>query len=487
MIKGNFMHSTLLKDIYLGINDGKKEALYRNDFENFFFDYQNIYEQAIRPEKYIILGKKGSGKTILAEYINKKSFSNSNWFSEIRSYKDFQFHELIHLKSNDIQPNEYISIWEWVILIDLARQLLKDNGIGNTKLKSKLEQFFKDNYYSVSIDSKKVVEITKQNKIKGSILKIGGEHSGSQKLTESSYINYLEDLREVVITLISESESQYTIFYDELDDRFRNDEYYKNSIISLIKATDKINILLLERGLNSKIYLLLRTDIFHVLNDPDLNKLRMVNAVLIDWGNKVKKNSPLIELVLFKAQRSVPEFQKTSLQKLFYDLFPQDVKRIKPERFLLERTLFRPRDVITYLNLIIEQYPNSKYFGWKGFIDLKQKYSEYFLQEIRNELSGHLPDTQIDEAILMLKQFSKSHFTYSDIEKYHKEHKSNFPNVDIVDALKIFFKFNIVGNKWFNNERKKTFYCWAHRDNKAEIDFDKEILIHLGLREELSM
>jgi len=61
----------LLKDVFLGYNDGKKEAKYRSDYENFFYDYSNIYENIIRPDKYIMIGRKGSGKTILAEYYKK--------------------------------------------------------------------------------------------------------------------------------------------------------------------------------------------------------------------------------------------------------------------------------------------------------------------------------------------------------------------------------------------------------------------------------
>jgi ABC-type lipoprotein export system ATPase subunit len=76
-----------IESVYLGINDGKKEALYKNDFEKYFFDYNGIYEKALAADKFLIMGKKGSGKTILAEYIRKISESDSQWFCEVRSYK----------------------------------------------------------------------------------------------------------------------------------------------------------------------------------------------------------------------------------------------------------------------------------------------------------------------------------------------------------------------------------------------------------------
>ncbi|PAD71138.1 hypothetical protein CHH67_25790, partial [Paenibacillus campinasensis] len=96
-------------------------------------------------------------------------------------------------------------------------------------------------------------------------------------------------------SLISESDNKYTLIYDELDDRFRNEEVYKHSIISLLKAADKINLELYDTSPNSKIIILLRTDIFALLNDPDLNKIKRCNGVTIDWGRKNNKDSPLFD------------------------------------------------------------------------------------------------------------------------------------------------------------------------------------------------
>jgi hypothetical protein len=479
------MHKLKIKNVYLGINDGKKEALYKNDFENYFFDYNNMYEQATSKEIFLILGKKGSGKTLLAEYIKKISRPDPQWFCEVRSYKEFKFHELVQLKTNDISPNEYISIWEWVSLIDLARLCLKDERITNSKDKQKLKKFFDDNYYSIDIDTEKIIEKAKTGKIKGQAFGIGGEGSISEKKEVADYIYYLEDLRTTVIALLSNSKSRYDLYYDELDDRFKNDLYYKDGIISLIKAVDKLNLLIIEAGANAKLSLLLRSDIFHILNDPDLNKIRMVNALYIDWGNIVESNSPLFELVTTKAKASSKLLENLTNDEVF-KLFPQDIKGISPERYILERTLFRPRDLVSMLNLIIKKYPDSSYFGWKGFDETRKDYSEYFLQEIRNELSGHVDDIFIDESIRFLKQFNRHRFEFVEIQSFLSENAKRYQSLDIHSLLNTLFKFNIIGNCWFNEQKKKNFYCWSYRDPKADIDYKKSFVVHLGLREAIS-
>jgi len=478
-----------LADIFLGVNDGKKEALLRNDFERYFYNYNRIYNDTVKREKFLVLGRKGTGKTILAEYIKKKHSQEEPWkyTCDIISFKEFRFHELIELKNSDIKPNEYISIWEWVILLIFGKNILNDESIAEHDLKTKLEKFFADNHYSLDIDSKKIIELTKNSTISGNILRLLLGASSSTKLSVPMYLNYLEDLRNVVIKLLCSSQRSYYVFFDELDDRFRNDELYRNGLISLIKAADKINNILLEKNVESKIYLLLRTDIFAILNDPDLNKIKMIQSVSIDWGRRADNSSPLISMILLKIRVSLPELAQLDDEQLFSKIFPQKINGIHPARFLLERTFFRPRDVITYLNLIIEKVPRIKYFGRKHFVETKADYSAYFFNEVRNELSGHLADEEIDKGVLLLKQFNRFHFSYKEIATYFCQTYPSYKSIDLDRILRVFFKFSIIGNKWLNEYKRKTYYSWAYRDNRAELDLNKSIVVHLGLREELSM
>jgi hypothetical protein len=477
-----------LKDFYLGNSDGKKEAQYKKDFEQYFYDYNDLYERATTRERYLILGRKGTGKTLLAEIIYKKSSSNPNCFCEICSYKEFKFHELLILKSEDISPNEYISIWEWVILIQIGKMCCRDEGIKEKDLKSKLKKFIFNNFSSLDINSNKIIEITKNNAIGGTLANFTGGVGKGVKSVKGSYLNYLESLREVILSLLRSSDSQYLLIYDELDDRFRDEPAYKDSLISLIKATDKINLKFFKDNLEAKVSLLLRTDIYSILNDPDLNKIKEDNAVVIDWGRNARRESPLFDLVFTKIKISTLTLRKHSREDLFGLLFPQNIYGIPPEQFILERTFFRPRDVITFLNKIIEKHPTTQYFGAKGFMEVQGDYSKYFFQEVRNELSGHLPDVEIDESTLLLKQFNRPHFCFEEIETYFKRNKALYRNINLEKALTMLFKFSVIGNRWKPINKPHGFhYSWTFRDDKAAIDFDKEFVVHLGLRRELSL
>jgi len=478
-----------LNQMFIGYTDGKKEASFRSDFELFYFNYNGNYERILRKDKFLLLGKKGTGKSLLAEYIKKLSAQDHNWFCEISSYKQFNFHELQHLTSRDIKPNEYVAIWEWIILIELARQCINDESI-EFEYKNNLEKFLTSNFMSLKLDMNKVIEVTKNGNINGTFLlnlvKLTGQIGRLTKSVKGSYIDYLEDLRTVVLFAMKSSSSKYTILFDELDDKFRNEDIYKSNIISLIKVVDKLNTIFYKEEIDTKIILLLRTDIFYVLNDPDLNKIEQDNSVKLDWGNTVSSKSPLLSMILSKIKQSIPELRHLDYEELYKALFPQQINYREPEEYILGRTYFRPRDLVTYLNLIIEKYPDTSYFGYKGFAELENKYSEYLLKEVKNELYGHISDKEIEESLVLLKQFKKVEFSYKEILKYFDERKAIYQNVNLEKSLKYMFDFIIIGNTWVNEKTKRKFYSWSYREN-VEIDYDKKFVVHLGLRKELTL
>ncbi|UTM55968.1 hypothetical protein L4174_008870 [Photobacterium sp. CCB-ST2H9] len=482
------MNQLELKDLYLGQNDGKKEAIYRDNFEEFFINEKSIYDQVQRKEKFLILGRKGSGKTFLAHYMKKMSSKNDSWNCDIRSYKDFKFQELVHLKTEDVKPNEYYEIWRWMLLLDLSRSILKDSKMSKNEHKDKIEDFFEENYKSIDIDSKRIIEITKANKIRGGVFRSFIENNFGDKIETGSYLDYIEALEFTVVKALKCTSTIHTIIYDELDDRFRDDDYYKNSILSLIKAADNLNLKMVENGIEAKSVVLLRTDIFSILNDPDLNKIKRINSVKIEWGDRISKSSPLIKMILTKAKKSSPLLGAASDHAAFGLLFPDNVNKIPTERFLLERTFFRPRDIITFLNSIIEKHPSHNSFRWQTLADARSDYSQYLLDEVRNEMSGHVTDIEIEESLKLIKNFNRHYFYFKDIVKYYEDNVFHYKNIKAEQALINLYNFSVIGNTWKNREKGgKQYQSWSHRENNSDLDFSKQMVVHIGLREALSM
>lgn len=482
-----------LSDLFIGYSDGKNEAINRINFDESFFNYNNIYNKVLQNDKFLVLGRKGTGKTILGEYIKKRAKPEGDWFCEKVSYKRFKFQELFTLKTKEIKPNEYSAIWEWLLLLQLASMCVNDET-AEFKSKRIIEKFLKSNYFGFRLDMNKVVEETRKNSINAKVLfeifSISGSQENTEKFQNGTYLDYLPQLKNVLTEALSESQARYTIILDELDDQFRNEVIYKSNIISLIKVIDKLNYEFLDMGINVKFIALLRSDIFYVLNDSDLNKIEQDNAVKINWGTSSSKDAPLMKMMLMKMRPSVESLtgKKYTNDELYNFLFPEKVKvgnqKYEAAEFLLGRTYFRPRDLISFLNCVVESFSEEHNFSARSLKGASKNYSEYLLKEIKNELFGHYPENVIEESLLLLRQFKKKSFSFDEIYSYFNENKSDYANIDLKESLKFLFDFGVIGNTWRDNYG--TYHSWAHRENTT-IDYNKKFCIHMGLRKVLNI
>lgn len=60
-----------LKDFNIGHDDGEQEAA-DSVFVDLFYTDNDSYNSILDKDKFIIKGKKGTGKTLLAEYVKTK-------------------------------------------------------------------------------------------------------------------------------------------------------------------------------------------------------------------------------------------------------------------------------------------------------------------------------------------------------------------------------------------------------------------------------
>lgn len=475
-------------DIYFGTADGEDEALNlllkEDEFKDYYYDYENIVEKALQPLKYIVLGKKGAGKTLLGEYLNYKLNKADKSFSSIVSFNEFRIHSLRELSAEDTPPNEYIPIWTYVLLIELSKIIISNPDLEKSEDYLRLKKFIDKNYQKLILTQNAEKDIQKLKTVKDNSDWIGDIITDDNKEhIQDSYISFIPVLESLLISIIKEKpEYSYNLILDKIDDRFTNSTLYKNSVISLIKAVDNFNKRCVRSNIKAKVTVLLRSDIFSLLNDTDLNKRENSNGVKIDWGDAAKYSSPLFDLIVQKIKASIPSLKEKAKGEIIRQLFPnfirQSYRNIPFDKFLLGRTLFRPRDVITYLGLITEKYPDETRFKPEMFLDVQLIYSEYFLKEIENEMNGHLSEEAIKEIIDLMIRFGKFDFKYQEIKKFETENKV-LSKLKLDEALKALFNFSIIGN--YVNEKGHIRHTWKHRHDRVEIDFNKRMCLHYGL------
>ncbi|MBR1794639.1 MAG: hypothetical protein IJ755_04995 [Bacteroidales bacterium] len=123
------------RKIVFGKTDAREEsAEYPDLLMNGYFPVDNISEQVLKTDKFIILGNKGSGKTALSEYL--KLTSDANTIVDGPSLKSFPFKVLGRIVAGESEPVlKHKLAWRWLLLVidgldEILRVLFDCSAIG---------------------------------------------------------------------------------------------------------------------------------------------------------------------------------------------------------------------------------------------------------------------------------------------------------------------------------------------------------------------
>ena len=482
----NYHSNYHLEDIQLGNISGENEADYMEDFENLYYDGENFTTEALEPRVFFIIGRKGAGKTLLARYLQKIHSNCYNKFSKVISFRNFKFFELLEFRQKEFQLKEYIYFWKWCLLINLADILLKDESIQAPE-KISLYNFIKENF-GLNFDQNRIIDKTKNMNVGGSLKFFEGSITKSTKSEKGSYIDYLTRLEESILSICKSTTSEFYLFCDELDDRFGSDNLYNENVQSLIYAVVDLNRNFHQNNLKVKCMLLLRTDIFKILNFPDLNKFKIDNSLLLDWQPELRENSPLFSMIIYKICSSLGLGQTSNLASQYYKFFPDRIHTCPSSQYIINHTLCRPRDFIHMLNLIIKKYPKFSFFSPNSFIETELSFSRYLLSDIRNEMMGHKSDKFINDSFELIRNLGKNTFNI-DFLKIRKPYLFDEKGSDnyVREILQFLFQFSVIGNIIHDpdDKQKNIAFSFAHREDTLEPDYSITFTIHQGLRSAL--
>lgn len=473
-----------LQDIQFGKAGGEEEALSVNNFEKFFYDGEQHSERVLAPEIYFLTGRKGTGKTLLAEYVKKICKNNSNKFIEIASLRDFNFNELSDFSDSNNNAKKFLSIWQWYLLITMSKLICQDKSITDKNTRNKLHNFLED-LLGLELNENSVLERTRKFKFETNANLFGfvGIKPSIEDSTQSvkgSYLDYLNALKKNVWAVAKSTQSQFLIFFDNLDDSF-GEELYRESVQSLIHATVDLNRFFREQQCQVKFVLLIRSDILLSLNFPDLHKYEIDNSLKLDWYPEKNERSPLFLTVLHKIKTSLNVDDQEEI--IFRRLFPESIEGNSTALWMKNQSLTRPRDLINMLNLIKGHYPRIHNFPEYTFKAIKREYSTILLREIENEMHGHAKQKKINDAFSLVRNLGKPTF---DLELLRKKKPDYFQQgieseEKVKDLIRFLFQFSVICNI-FHNEENSYYYSCAHREDIREPDFNARFFIHYGLR-----
>jgi len=433
------------------------------ELQSYFFKLPEV-KQIIESRSWLVLGRKGMGKTAIYEHIKSSTSDKINGYHAIcLNFNNYPWpaHQL-YKESLAGELSAYQKSWQYLFFVKALSRLIEIKISKNEKLNKDLKwaKNYIEKIFGNPDPSAKEVILSKLARI-GSISgpQIGIEDF-SVDVGDISFedvagnINLQSKLRSNAFSLLNffekifrENIDNYKILIvlDQLDENWLDGEIeeYSKVLINLLNVCRNIAA---DPGLqnNLKIVPFFRTDIYETLKFNDKNKLLQDSAIVISW-NEENLNDMFFERI----KKYKPSEVTLELDKKSGSIFEVNYVRqgTPPFKYICRRSFYRPRDIIVYFNKLHECHKknSSGLYTSNELYDADKEASTSIYNELIDEWSNQFPE--IDNLLTVLQVIKVETFHYPDFA-----HKCDNEFGEITEGKKreyinFLFKNSIVGQK----------------------------------------
>ena len=424
-----------------------------------------FYELISNQNTYFIVGEKGSGKTAYAVYYcnNKRK-----GIAELNRVPSQMYYKFISLKQRgQLDNTPYHEIWENVIMmmiLNFIKNDLEKNIFKRIFHQKKIEHisFFLEKFHKNAYDPnfEAILDVVQSYtekitaelsaKLVSSKINLGSSINGESSEQNTS-TSHLQKTSMALTELLNESKQLFEkvkysknidFFIDGIDILPEDVDYevYKACIQGLANAVANLNSDKRLRSMGVRICLLIRPDLLFDMKLYNGSQVLKNNTVYLKWevSDKDYRHSLLFKMAdnyLSKQQ----EKPSKRLGKTWDYYFPYNYKPFKKSDAVnsfvqfLSYSNYKPRDILTLLNLIIENNKNSKtkgQFHRKDLKKIKTEYHRYLMNELRDYMSVYISTDEFKEFDNFLRSLNNlgiyKKFTYQEfVEAY------NYSNINL--------------------------------------------------------
>jgi len=463
-----------------------------------FNDYLDILPQ-INHEKFIITGRKGSGKSAIGEYLYYLSNNDPNLFCDFIRKGEIDIELMVQIGEKEGTLIQQELLFKWVILTKILSLIAKNEAVQDLPEMKHLKLFIERNRGFIDIRKGEILEIIKTDNfgVQSEYFKrfISATLNKEVKIKETKPIFYklLPYLEEAVVKILSKDpDNKYVLIFDDLDIGFSiKDKSNVDNLTSLVRISKYYNNDVFGRnGISSKIILLLRDDIAKYLKfNADTAKIFASYEVPIKWYEESQKwdenNIKLKKFICNRIEKNFIKYNipynKTTIWESFIDESSFYGGAKTSFKYVIDHTFFRPRDLILFFKDISSQVlclPISK----TDLYSLIGKYANEIICEIYNELSASFSPNEIDMIFRVLEYHANTNFkplfTFDEL-------KSDLEgigfNEDVETVINQLFDYSLIGNIC-DNEINVSFKFREKGLEICKLNPNQNIILHYVLK-----
>lgn len=435
-----------------------------------------------------VLGRKGSGKTAIAEHI--RGMSDYSTVVINLSFKNFPFNEVYKFSDDRYtRPSQYMTFWKYVIYSAVCGKMAESASI-DPDITSDLARHFRADIDSgLARSVQRVTDFGVGLEIAG----VGGNLSGARARIENEtpWVERVRILEDVVNRYIDDR--VYYVVFDELDEDYKDvldvdvSSKYFDLLIGLYKATHD-----LRRNMSAKAkvrpVVFLRDDIFDLMRDNDKNKW-WDSALTLNWTEGSLQGLVGFRLSRALASRGDP-LSFNEISQLFFASETTRAGGLRQHRpvfkHILSKTLMRPRDVISFLRECAKEALDGEEMKVSPRMlgAAESRYSARLRREFIDEIQAAVP--YINDVFEVLAKQRKQLFSFREFgSKYDQfmRDRGDLEPVSFDHLCKILFHYSVIGNQ----PSQRNANIFKYKQPEAQLNTAEKAVLHPGLLKSLQI
>lgn len=431
-----------------------------NDTNLLEYFYQTpVLEKLFAYNKSVVIGRKGTGKTALYRYIENHK-GNTAVPLVFRDYP-WQAHD--RFKNHAVSEREsYFNAWQFFFYIEIFKKITmlhSELSKEGRKQSRKLRRWLKKNWGTVDFDHREVLQPkartlkwTFQPQVFGNSLGALTPSASENADLGATLTEFNRKFDRLLPSLLQHYSAEVTLLFDELDLSYQQgDREYQHRLVGLLLAAYHFFQKYREK---IRVYIFLRNDIFSALEFQDKNKIKDNMVEFLDWDAQNIDSRLSLKSVISNRIAVNIESKSDNFERNWSEVF-EDSKIGKNQfkwNFIVDRSFIRPRDIIKFMNLAVEQ-AQSRLRNDPNGIDritnddihaIRSQYSTYLFEELRDEISTRYPD--FEQYFEVLRDIH--HVTFTP-EKYDESYATVATRFELHasrdQVLERLYEFSVIG------------------------------------------
>jgi hypothetical protein len=476
------------KSIEFGRTSGEAEAAeVPHLVADGYFD-DGLLEPFLTQKKWLLLARKGAGKSLLGEKIKQVATDAKTASSVTLTHlADFPFKTFSQLMPSSVETaSRYPASWSWLLCLQIIDSLSSHPGSTkslNIDVNGAISQLKNIGLLPTNDIQQLVVRSSKVG-FKAQIpqlLEFFGETTAGGTPPDLAFLNLVASLKKLIGRY--HFHGRLFLVIDGLDDILTKSSIQYETLSALIFETARLNSYFRSEKIPVWIIVLCRTDIYEILPGANKNKIRQDASIEIDWyplSGDVEQ-SKLLSLANLRAKLSLVRDVD-----IFAEYFPVNMNQGVPTRkYLTELTRHTPRDFIALLSYI-QRNAKTDLVSRNDVIDGAKLYSEkYFLPEIKDELVGYVTSRELELFLNSVGEIHERAFTMEKFESIAVPMGLARNKIDVL--MHALFSASAIGLTWREKSTRKNRFEFKFRNHSATFNPARTVVLHKGLWKALNI